>query len=428
MVRILFVILLSASFSSYAQQGWSVCNTPTFRGRVNDLFMVNIDTGYAICGDGKIVKTTDKGNNWFLLLEDANAHCRSIEFINERKGFVGSFWLGPGQDQKILRKTIDGGVTWSDITTSVSPKAGGGICGLAIPDSNTVYGCGNWHGDSAYIVKSVDGGNTWSFIGMGQYASSLIDMHFINKDTGFAVGKDQTEKAIVLYTTDGGQNWSVKYQNDNTGDNGYAWKIQRLSQYIYFAALQSLTGAPARIIKSSDGGMNWTEIIVNDQAYNVQGTGFISPLKGWAGGDHNFSFETNDGGATWKRTEICPIMNRVWRVNDTMMLAAGSKIWKYTTGPGSILDTLTRSYVVMKSYPNPANDKLTVDIWLTLPTRVMLVLYDHTGKRVRVSDNSNRPHGQYKYNINTSRLPAGTYILVLKTHEDQSVQKIVIAH
>ena len=39
------------------------------------------------------------------------------------------------------------------------------------------------------VRKSVDGGNTWSFIDMSAYATSIIDLYFLNKDVGFATGK-----------------------------------------------------------------------------------------------------------------------------------------------------------------------------------------------------------------------------------------------
>ena len=93
-------ILLSCFFmsflSSFAQTGWKVCNAPIFNSRVDDIFMVNAQTGYAVCGDGKIVKTTDGGENWNLMLQSTGIYNRSVEFVNESKGFVGGFPLSVG--------------------------------------------------------------------------------------------------------------------------------------------------------------------------------------------------------------------------------------------------------------------------------------------------------------------------------------------
>ncbi|MBK5284533.1 MAG: hypothetical protein JJE25_03960, partial [Bacteroidia bacterium] len=187
---------------SFAQGGWTLPNQPNWGNRVDDIFMVNTQIGYAVAGDGKIAKTTDGGDNWITINQDS-IYCRSVEFINTQKGFVGGF---PGQTNttKLLRMTTDGGSTWTDLTSLLDPRARG-ICGLAIPDSNTIYGCGNFFQDSAYIVKSTDGGSTWSFIDMHTYASHLIDMYFLNKDTGFVTGSSPSPSfsGIILYTTDG---------------------------------------------------------------------------------------------------------------------------------------------------------------------------------------------------------------------------------
>jgi photosystem II stability/assembly factor-like uncharacterized protein len=93
------------------------------------IFMVNTQTGYAVCGDGKIVKTTNGGNNWTLLLQGSGIYCRSVEFINTQTGFVGGFPVSGGTTN-ILRKTTDGGTTWTDLTSLLHPKARKGICGL----------------------------------------------------------------------------------------------------------------------------------------------------------------------------------------------------------------------------------------------------------------------------------------------------------
>jgi len=199
-IRLIALLLISCS--SYAQSGWKVCNAPVFGNRVDDIFMLDTHTGYAASGDGKIVKTTDGGENWFLLLQNPTVYCRSVEFINTQKGFVGGFPIGSNNGTGIFRRTTDGGATWTDLTPLLHPRARGGICGLAIPDANTIYGSGNWYDDSAYIIKSVDGGDTWSFIDMKQYAASIIDMYFLNKDTGFATGRGKLRIAGRLWKCD----------------------------------------------------------------------------------------------------------------------------------------------------------------------------------------------------------------------------------
>lgn len=425
--RLLIITFLLLSSSVFSQTGWKLCTAPAFGTRVDDLFMLDTKTGYAVCGDGQIVKTINGGDNWFNVKQSANLYYRSVEFINTQKGFAGGFPLSGNTGTNILSRTTDGGATWTDLTPLLNPKARKGICGLAIPDANTIYGSGNWYEDAAYIVKSVDGGNTWSFIDMSHYAASIIDMYFLNKDVGFATGRGPLpyQSGVILYTTDGGVSWTYKYQN--TVPQEYCWKIQRLTDKIYFASLEDLTSVPPKILKSTDGGMSWTVIQVASAPYDIEGIGFIDTKKGWTGGGYDFSFQSNDGGLTWDTLHFCPYMDRLFKVNDTTLFATGDHIWKYK-GDGLIPNVPASRYAFMNCHPNPVADNLSIDISVTLSTHVLLELLDNNGSRVNLIDNTDRPKGSYQFHFNTGTLPAGMYYVVLKTHEDKQIMKVIVAH
>ena len=417
-----------------AQGGWAVCNSPVFGDRVDDVFMTNTQTGYAVCGDGQIVKTSDGGANWIKLLQDTNIYCRSVEFVSPLKGFVGGFQKHYGYNKNTFRKTLDGGSTWTDLTPLIDTAAHDslrGICGLCAADSNTIYGCGNYFQDSAYIVKSSDGGNTWSFIDMHTYAIHLIDIFFLNKDTGFVTGTGLLpfQTAVILYTKDGGQNWANKFQD--TIATEYVWKIQHLTDKIYFATIENETILPSRIIKSTDGGMTWTDHQVTPICEYVEGIGFMDSLKGWAGGWGSSSFESTDGGVTWKPAFICPWLNRFYKINDTLAFASGNAIWKYNslmTGVKPLPAESITHYISMTCSPNPASESLAIDVTLSLSTRVVLTLLDSKGVRIKIIDNSDKPRGTFHYSFSTAHLPAGIYYLVLKSHEDKRAEKIVVSH
>src|SRR5205085_715112 len=151
----------------------------------------------------------------------------------------------------------NGGLSWEDLTPLLDPRAIKGICGLSIASPTVIYGCGNWYQDSAYIVKSIDGGDSWQFIDMSTYATSLIDMYFISPDVGFATGKGvmPLQTAVILYTEDGGASWTYKFQNDIASE--FCWKIQQLTPDTYFASIEDFGVTPSKILSSSDGGMNW---------------------------------------------------------------------------------------------------------------------------------------------------------------------------
>ncbi|MGV3629714.1 MAG: YCF48-related protein [Bacteroidota bacterium] len=426
----LFFLLLLITISSTAQE-WQICATPAFENRVDDLFMVNGELGYAVCGDGRIVKSINGGSNWYQIARDTAVYCRSVEFVNPLKGFVGGF-PNNSAATNILRRTVDGGASWTDLTPLLHPRAKEGICGLAAPDPNTIYGCGNWYNDSAYIVRSADGGDSWDFIDMSAYASSLIDMHFTSRDTGFVTGRgvNPQRKSVILYTTDGGQTWEYKFQSPTS--NEYCWKIQHLTDSVYFASIEDFSpSVTPKILKSTNGGMTWTPHVLSTANYNVEGVGFIDSLHGWAGGDFEYTFESFDGGLTWNFLyDICPGMNRVFRINDSLLFASGNGIWKYGHVPSIGLKEMVKEtrYAALSCSPNPASDLLEIKVGLSLHTRLLLVLLDQTGREVKRIENAYKQLGDLAYKIDVSQLPAGTYYLALKTHEDKIISKVIIDH
>jgi hypothetical protein len=307
---------------------------------------------------------------------------------------------------------------------------------MSAPDANTIYGCGNWFGDSAYIIKSTDGGNSWQFIDMSDYASSLIDMHFISKDTGFATGSSllPLRTAIILYTTNGGQSWSVPFMNNIASE--YCWKIQQLNPRIYFAAIEDngpVNGS--RILKSIDGGKTWLLRNVSNINENLEGIGFIDSLKGWTGGYGN-TYTTTDGGLFWNIVPgICPSMNRVFKVNDTLLFASGREIWKYRRDASEVPPPPppppppgVEISAFIKIFPNPAHKIAMVNFALYKPSRVLVILLDERGRQLKTLINADKGRGDYRIPLDTRVLPAGVYYLVLRTHEEKLTAKLVVAH
>ena len=178
--------------------------------------------------------------------------------------------------------------------------------------------------------------------------------------------------------------------------------------------------------------MTWKVHIVSPTCEYIEGIGFIDTLKGWAGGYGNSSFESNDGGLTWSPVNICPWLNRFFKVNDTLAFASGGEIWKYSYSLPLEVKPLpvekVSPYVSLNCNPNPVRETLTMDVSLSLSTHALILLLDEKGTRVKLIDNSDKPRGTFQYSLSTEKLPAGIYYLVLKTHEDKQMQKIVVSH
>ena len=138
--------------------------------------------GWAVNSNGHILKTTDAGLSWVRQLA-VGSYLRCVAFANERVGWVGTF-----SANRLLFHTSDGGDSWRQVTDlpALAPVK---ICGLAVVDERVVYAVGsNEPLDPPRMMKTTDGGRTWTARDMRPHASILIDTFFIDERRGFVVG------------------------------------------------------------------------------------------------------------------------------------------------------------------------------------------------------------------------------------------------
>lgn len=180
-MRIILTIIavcLTSSFT-FSQAKWHKLNSiPEAGVRYDDVFFLTADLGWVCDGyGGTVYKTTDGGDTWELQFK-TSAYFRNIEFLNSNIGFLGTL-------QNDFFKTLNGGKTWKRVD-SIEPYPEA-ICGLDAVGSSIIYGCGAYF-SPAWVIKSVDSGNTWQYIDMTGYASALVEVLFINEKTGYVSG------------------------------------------------------------------------------------------------------------------------------------------------------------------------------------------------------------------------------------------------
>jgi hypothetical protein len=288
---------------------WHATNAPSAE-RYDDFHFSDPQVGWAINSAGQIVHTEDgfktctiqktvPGDTWL----------RCMSFSSPTDG-----WVGTITRRLRLWRTQDG-KTWTDMTPGL-PAQPIAVCGICSPSKNVVYGSGTQFPDQqAGILKTTDGGATWTSIPMAAHANLLIDNYFTDDLHGWVVGGKGGDdypmlKPVVLFTADGGQTWDDRLQNSGIDfpSGEWGWKIQFLTPQIGFVSLENSKGAA--ILKTADGGQTWKRIEVNDpqKQSDLEGVGFINEKVGWVGGwGHNFNpgpgdgitSGTTDGGATW---------------------------------------------------------------------------------------------------------------------------------
>lgn len=327
---------------------WRRTNAPTASSRTDDIWFATPSTGWAVNSDGNIIKTEDGGETWVVQHSAPGVYLRTVAFANQSVGWVGT--LTP--NRRLLR-TDDGGDSWSAVTP-LPANAPAAVCGLSVVSDSVVYASGtNRPIDRPAMMKTLDGGATWSAWDMSAYASILIDTHFTDPLHGWVVGGKADEgppttrekvKPVILETADGGATWTNRLAGQEAGFplGEWGWKIFFVDDQVGFVSLENFTAAA--IAKTTDGGRTWTRLEIHDGQgnANLEGIGFVDEQRGWVGGwgsrdfSTGFSSATLDGGMTWTAAnQIGRFINRFRFFGTPVSVgyASGDTVYKYSADP-----------------------------------------------------------------------------------------------
>lgn len=105
-------------------------------------------------------------------------------------------------------------------------------------------------GFNASVVRTTDGGNTWSGVKVNQFQNPMLEsIHFVSPQIGFTSGPQGIWKS-----TDGGASWfSIAPPNTQGSLWGCYFKDQNLGLVVGGGC-----GGPQLYYRTTDGGINWT--------------------------------------------------------------------------------------------------------------------------------------------------------------------------
>jgi photosystem II stability/assembly factor-like uncharacterized protein/pimeloyl-ACP methyl ester carboxylesterase len=337
-------ILNKISENKIEEKGWRKLKTEHYRGKQDDIEFINENEGWYVNGYGTIYHTTDGGENWEKQLEKKGTFFRCIAFVDSLRGFagtVGTDYFPNVSDTIPLYGTTDGGKTWNPV--SYKGPYVKGLCAIDIVKEPFInhgktdykvhlYAVGRV-GSPANMMVSHDGGLTWTSNSLEKDCKMIFDIKMFDKNTGFvcAATSEDVPKSngLILKTTDGGKTWKKVYQSNRPFET--TWKASFPTKEIGYVTIQSYNPDPnvklQRIAKTIDGGENWNEInLVEDAGAREFGIGFIDENHGFVG-TMNIGYETNDGGLTWTPTNIGMACNKIKIYKDNK-----GKIYGYAIG------------------------------------------------------------------------------------------------
>lgn len=421
--------------------------------------------GTAINENGNLIYTQNGGKQWKELKNGSSivSDLTNITFLNSKIGWASgyksnAFTFHPPKG--ILFKTLDGGERWKKLSIEFDRA----IVDLEFASPNIgwlIFGDGN---NLCNLRKSTDGGLSWTSDTRGSGLSKTIkfqSIDFLSEKIGFIIGQKE-----ILKTTDGGTTW-IK-QNIHCSDTSFTLrKINVISN-----SLSWIRGDSGLLLFSNDGGANWYERYIQFPG-KIGSISFIDSKQGWIS-TRNKIFKTTDGGITWIEIPIPNDMEifKLLFVNSKQGYAIYRDL-SYVTSDGGISWTIEKnnlnttytditspdykniwvsgshngiyhrvynnevsnSFLQQNSGTNTNNaikiteqmSSMNIEFILSENSSVSLSVYTLNGKLIKqMSKNKYMRKGNRLINIDKTGLPKGSYILCLESNEFKSFKPIVI--
>lgn len=310
MIRFLAsAILVSVFIPIPAQKAWEVIESG-INEHLHDIEFTDDSTGFVYSyGTGNIYRTTDQGSSWNKVYQTDSIYLEQIQFINPGTGWICG-------EQGTLLKTTDGGSTWSDHSICQT-DANLLLYGMCFLDDSLGYLSGAAFTGNSFIPKvfrTGNGGISWTEV--HQDIPKMILNLYRKGDDLFATGNGFIIRMGIRSGT-----WEYVFR-DTLRAVGQIRDIRFADENCGMAA--SFGG---KILLSLDGGDSFS---VQDLTGNRLRS-LASHGKGrWiAAGDNNKDdgtvlYMTENNGKNWEKLQSFPDIHRIC-ITDKHIWIAGKE-------------------------------------------------------------------------------------------------------
>lgn len=304
--------------------------------------------------------TSDGGQNWSSIVYTSSFY----ENMNEVLPIDAQTFVGAGNDvvsyspyiaRGVIFKSIDGGTNWTRTYIDSAIQ----LDHICFMDNLNGIATGISSSYKAIIANTTDGGSSWNWIkidtlGLPQ-SISYVDANFIWISTTNG----------LIKSTDGGNTWSCIHQNANTNFS----KVKFINQNIGFAFSFNYQ----EISKTTDGGSTWNVITGASGAYDID---FLDENKGYQVCYDGNILKTMDGGATWDTTTgiTANKLVKIFMLNEQKGWISGTQVFLGTSGTG-VSDDNIKTFSTIKYIPNKESIEINSSVYNT-----ELKIFDISGR------------------------------------------------
>lgn len=498
---------------------WTSVNTRIITD-INSITGTGI-TDVHVCGGGGFIRNNRNNNERFYNFE-VNPMLGNLVDVHYFDGLTG--FAVSSLNNAIIR-TTNGGAQWTltagatvsyqwQNKLSASGGIGNNLCAHPT-DPNTVF-CG--YGNRVYVSRNR--GESWTQIAAATgFGNNMHSFYVSPLDTNVWVAAITGSPDRVIKTTNYGVNWSISYQQ-NFSNYGQPLEMDQNDPSIFYFAPDGggfykstdngstfteisgnypfrspcdilvmwdssevifvgdgVTGSgQAVIFKSTNGGINWTNIrtVASSETPSMTNSVFDQSLiiaTEWSGSNiyksvdygSSFTISHSTGFSGWASSfcleDPTLITTGNYGSNSAISLNKGES-WVYQGGlsgagagmlnpdRGMILTMQTSSlwklkatysvltnvnetqlsnepgsYELSQNYPNPFNPSTTIKFTLPSAANVSLKVFDQLGRLVNVLSEGYRNAGSYEVDFNASNFTSGVYFYRLTSDGGVDITK-----
>ncbi|MDW5594028.1 YCF48-related protein [Conexibacter stalactiti] len=288
------------------------------------------------------VQVGSSGWQWGNPLPQGNT-LRAASFAGATGYAVGDFGT--------LLKTSDGGATWSGLPVGTFQ----GLTIVQAVDASTVFA-----GGGCVARRSTDGGETFEAVAFTPVESScrakLLGLSFLSPTLGFLLLDDGS----VFTTDDGGTQFAQRTALPGTAAAGGGTAPSAI------AFTSPTTGVAAardgRIYRTTDAGVSWSLVAEAGRAVNQ--LWFADAEHGFAVGAGGLFMRTADGGRTWTPRDL-----GAGALDYSAIRCVGDQLCLLSTGGGAQLVRTADAGQTPGTVITPASDPIYAAAFAS-PTRV----------------------------------------------------------
>jgi photosystem II stability/assembly factor-like uncharacterized protein len=350
----------------------------------------------------------------------------SISFSDTLHGWAVGYFAGSSVG--VIWRTTNGGISWTE-----KQDDNRNYHGTAAQTSLWNITSGNverFSIDTGLVTRTTNAGSNWTERVLGDSIISLGKVQFVDSVHGWIIAQVRIGPAGVVRTVDCGQTWTFHPTPRGFVDISFIDSLRGWAASFF---------SPFNVVRTTDGGRTWGIVYTHPSDIGVDAISFVDSLNGWffgnvfyQGGIREVIYKTTDGGYTWFQESIGlssaltdgVVIDRQhgWAVADDGRVLAYRQV---VTVPERLPEIPT-AFALLQNYPNPFNPLTTIEYHTPNRVDMRIVVYDVTGREVRVLVDGPHEAGAYRIRFDATSLASGSYWYHLVSGSYQESRQMIL--